>query len=1063
LLVTLALLVAAALTLWYGWHRPVRRLAEQAVRQALPRDLEVARVDVTPPTSISLKGVQWKAVGADEVKVAFSPLPALRDGVASGVERIDVVRPVIQLGEDMEDASPAEWAERLKDAIGELAAGNGPGFRSPGSGRAQVVIVDGEVLAGKRKVVSGVRAVLEPGDGCLASARVERALVHFGGAPWSLSGEYRPEPADDGTSVHGLRFSAFRAESAIDAAGFAGARTDLVIAVSKVDAGELLELFAGWDGPAREALGALGRVSGSLRLHGTPSALELEGRFGGDGLEGGGRRPWGVEVSSGGGELVVTGSGVPIGLLAKIAGRAARGAGVSGDIAGEAEFAVTLSDLTGGLPTGRVDARLTGFRIAGISSEAGALTGRFEAAPGGGAFELVLTLSGDVSGEFRARGAVAAGGVSGTLAVPWAYLGGFPVSQGEFRFGPGDGGLVVEGGAVAAGGRIELAGGRFEAGGFKGTFSTSAASAPGLVELLRWFGVRFEGDRTMTGTVAGTVTVEHGGGRITVFGRLESSRLGYRELAFDGAAVEGSWSRENWDVRSLELTSGESRLSLSLRAEGGRIAGEGAFVDSAAGARLDFAVDGTLPGEIRASGSGAAGEGTVQVDAAWRPHERALLVRGDLSGLPLGFLLGPEPGVEGAASGRYSFASEQGAWRASADIELAGVSLRGLGLREGGLSLNLESKDCPGCLYGSARLWGGLGIAGDPGTGTLDASLHFDGGEGVLNVRPIAAWGGEIAAGGALRLEEGAWRLDLLLRADSLQYRADGLKASAGFDLALRGALLRPVLSGAVTLAEGEVDLLRLPRLARSGGSPGAGERPLVDIGLNVDVSLKRAKVAAGTFLGGEMVGEFALRGTVARPELFGEATLVRGEFRYLGSRFEATKGTVKFRGAQLPVLELSGNRAARGTQVTATVKGPVDDLELVLSSDPPLPQHEILELLNVPASVDLGEGWDELALSLANLVSAELVSQLYWRLGESVEEALDLDQFRLDRSEGSLQLTVGKQVSPNLYLVYSRSMGAEKEQGITAEYRLGPNLTVRSEWDFARKRLIGIQLEAPF
>jgi len=374
-----------------------------------------------------------------------------------------------------------------------------------------------------------------------------------------------------------------------------------------------------------------------------------------------------------------------------------------------------------------------------------------------------------------------------------------------------------------------------------------------------------------------------------------------------------------------------------------------------------------------------------------------------------------------------------------------------------------EVTDCDGCLFGYGRLWGDLEVAGESGTKSVDARVDFSGDEGSVSVLPIKVWGGEVTAGGTLGLLDGAWGLDLWSGGRRIAYEDDGVKGLVNFDLALSGPLNSPSISGAFQVDEGKVDLLRLPTLPSLGATKQGSARRGYDPSLDLQIEIEAAEVSAGTFLKGQMAGAVGIKGSVKDPQLFGEVALIRGDFRYLGSRFDATVGTVQFRGANLPRLEMVGTRKVGDVKITAAVSGPADDLKLHLSSDPPLAQSEILELLNVPASVDMSEGWGELARSLANLANAELASQVYWRLGQAVENALDLDQFRVDQNGGAVQLTIGKYVNPDLYLSYTRTLGGAASQDIAAEYRIGPNMTLTSEWDFEEKRDVGIEISVPF
>src|SRR5690606_24182494 len=157
---------------------------------------------------------------------------------------------------------------------------------------------------------------------------------------------------------------------------------------------------------------------------------------------------------------------------------------------------------------------------------------------------------------------------------------------------------------------------------------------------------------------------------------------------------------------------------------------------------------------------------------------------------------------------------------------------------------------------------------------------------------------------------DGGWQVDFHTTGAALEYKDEGIEALVDFALAVGGALSKPNVTGNISVSQGRFDLLRLPGRSQSGasgGGGGGGLRPLFDPAVDIDIDISAAQVSAGTFLQGEVAGTLGLKGSVREPQIFGDISLVRGDFRYLGSRFEATSGSVAFRGSNLPNLQVAG------------------------------------------------------------------------------------------------------------------------------------------------------------
>jgi translocation and assembly module TamB len=93
---------------------------------------------------------------------------------------------------------------------------------------------------------------------------------------------------------------------------------------------------------------------------------------------------------------------------------------------------------------------------------------------------------------------------------------------------------------------------------------------------------------------------------------------------------------------------------------------------------------------------------------------------------------------------------------------------------------------------------------------------------------------------------------------------------------------------------------------------------------------------------------DLRIRGTVTQPGMLGRVTFNEGQLAFFGSTYTVNSGTVGFFNPLriAPVLDLNLETQAKGVDVTLRVSGPIDNLTLSYTSDPPLQFQEIVSLL---------------------------------------------------------------------------------------------------------------------
>ncbi|MDR5709975.1 MAG: translocation/assembly module TamB domain-containing protein [Armatimonadota bacterium] len=424
----------------------------------------------------------------------------------------------------------------------------------------------------------------------------------------------------------------------------------------------------------------------------------------------------------------------------------------------------------------------------------------------------------------------------------------------------------------------------------------------------------------------------------------------------------------------------------------------------------------------RATGHLPVRSDTLQVDPS-----RSLSLQGSTDRVDLGILHLWFPHLVEAASGaltahlQVSGTAESPRWEGEVQVADGRVQFQGLRPALEGVSARIRFD---GQVARVERMHGRLGAGGVEAEGELTfRALHPD-------------------------------RLHLSLTASGAQLQTPLYRGLVDAQLQLRGSVLQPQLGGHVTLRAGEVALA----VAEGGVAPGrAGPLPLQ---LDLDLVAGENLVVVAEPVRLAVSGRLHLAGTPARPELEGTVTGRDGEFTALGRTFRLESASAqfqRFRGTT-PLISARARTEVQDVTVFANIEGPPGDLQVRLTSDPPLPPEQLGALLagevGLP-SVVRGDVEGLLRQQLSRLVLGEFAAR--------VRRALGLEELRIEYDfERPLRLRVGGLLVQNLYLVLTTTFTDPLQFIWSLEYRFTPSLALTLTYDtrniwlvFLRSRLV--------
>lgn len=168
-----------------------------------------------------------------------------------------------------------------------------------------------------------------------------------------------------------------------------------------------------------------------------------------------------------------------------------------------------------------------------------------------------------------------------------------------------------------------------------------------------------------------------------------------------------------------------------------------------------------------------------------------------------------------------------------------------------------------------------------------------------------------------------------------------------------------------------------------------------------------------GMGLDSEWGADIILRGTTDDPRIGGSAQVVRGDYTFAGTRFELTRGEIDF-DANVPIdprLDIRAETERDGVDVIVTVTGSAQQPEVTFSSDPALPEEEILARLLFGGSITTLSATDALQLgaALASLRGGGGMDPI-----NQLRSAIGLDRLRIVSADPALERGTGVALGKN-------------------------------------------------
>ena len=395
-------------------------------------------------------------------------------------------------------------------------------------------------------------------------------------------------------------------------------------------------------------------------------------------------------------------------------------------------------------------------------------------------------------------------------------------------------------------------------------------------------------------------------------------------------------------------------------------------------------------------------------------------------------------------------------------IPLLDIIVPGLSFQDGVLALNGEIPMPPSLETVSVNGTVSSGVLGVKGIGLpvrdMTADLLIEKQRISLTDGVGTLGSGSVRANGNYSLDFSKpgflFRIDLqragLVLLDDVRAEATGLVTIEGQDLPYK-------LSGRVILA----NVLYGKELGSDAST--IQENTVPSLTFAMDAELTSNVVLRNTVANTNLRGRLTLEGTDLKPEIRGPIQLLPGGILYANDRsFQVIQGTVQFTGSvpAQPIVNIQATTTVKHEnqdyKIQLAVRGPAKNLDFSFTSDPSLPQNDIVSLLAF--GVIRSDSDTSAATGVNNLMGAAQAQALQALFGNTLGRSIDEKtgfQVKVQATPDIAQkeyipkVTVSRRLGERVTATFGRSLDIEKpEKNFQVDYNLFRNVNLTGVWE---------------
>jgi autotransporter translocation and assembly factor TamB len=236
-------------------------------------------------------------------------------------------------------------------------------------------------------------------------------------------------------------------------------------------------------------------------------------------------------------------------------------------------------------------------------------------------------------------------------------------------------------------------------------------------------------------------------------------------------------------------------------------------------------------------------------------------------------------------------------------------------------------------------------------------------------------------------------------------------------------------------------------------GSPNGGastlhrQVPLPFLRTDLTVDIPKNAWVQGPGMAIELSGKIRVTKALQEPFILaGNVETVRGFATFYGKKFTVQEGKVTFPGTEEinPFLDVTVTHKVSDYVVTIGVGGKATQPKLSLSSEPELPEADVVSLLVLGKTTDrlTASEQNTLADQAQRIAGGIAAKQIQDTIGKPL--GLDTVEIQAGNKLGEGRVGVGRYVTQDIFLSYERELGGESENKVGVEYSLNRRLKLK-------------------
>lgn len=345
------------------------------------------------------------------------------------------------------------------------------------------------------------------------------------------------------------------------------------------------------------------------------------------------------------------------------------------------------------------------------------------------------------------------------------------------------------------------------------------------------------------------------------------------------------------------------------------------------------------------------------------------------------------------------------------------------------------------------------------GLSNANGLIALNGNSAVIRNLTARSGGGTINASGFVGYSS---HLRFGLRTTVTKCRIEiqqGASIITGADIHMSGTTERSVVSGSVTIEsvnyQPQSDIGAILSRAAPPVQAVSAPSPLLE-NMHLDIRIRTSPammVQAAMAQNLQANGDIRVQGTASQPAVLGRINISEGQLVFFGSTYTVNSSSIGFFNPVRidPILDMSLETQSKGVDVVLHVTGPIDNMKLSYTSDPPLQFQEIIGLLaagKTPTSDPtlLANQPAEPPQSFQQMGESALVSKaLADPVASRLKRVFGVSQLKIDPTftNGSqipdARLTLQQQITSNVTFTYVSALNDPNAMVVRVEWAFNP------------------------